>query len=315
MSKNSKPSVAKDVFVYLLVFIVLYIGVVHFISLLWDIIGVQFPDIGQYIWQNPYDSMRNSIASLIVVWPVFLILSRYIVKDLSKYPEKVDLWVRKWLTYLTIFVASLTIIIDLIVLINYFLGGEITSRFILKVLSILLVAAAALGYEFWELKRKPNEGKKELRLMAVASVFVLLTGIIAGFYFVGTPGNARQQNLDTERVGDLQSIQNQAVRYWNQKDVLPKELADMADSLTGFEVPIDPETNVLYEYTVKGDLVFELCATFGQPTPDWQKDRKQEFDYDEFGRQLTGDWTHGAGRTCFKRTIDPELHKTPNSVQ
>ena len=314
MTKNPKQSIAKDVFIYLLVFVMLYIGVVDLISLLWDIIGVQFPDAASYTYQNPYDSMRNSIAALIVVWPVFLVLSRYIVKDLVRYPEKIDLWVRKWLTYLTVFVASLTIIIDLIILINFFLGGELTLRFVLKVIAVLVVAAAALGYEFWELKRKPNEGKNKMRIMAALSVVVILASIIAGFYFVGTPSSARQQRLDSERVIDLQNIKSEIVNYWNQKDELPKDLITLTDPLTGFEIPLDPDTNEPYEYIVKEELTFELCATFNQPTSDWEK-RKEDYQHNEFGRSLMGNWNHEAGYTCFERTIDEELHKTPELVR
>ncbi len=313
---TSKPSVAKDVFVYLLVFVMLYIGVVHFIGLLWQIIEVQFPDATQTLWQSPYENMRVAIASLIVVWPVFLLTSRYIARDLSKHPEKVNLWVRKWLTYLTLFVASITIIVDLIVLINYFLGGELTTRFMLKVVAILLVAGAAFWYEFWELKRKPNEGKKQLATMASVSAVVVIAGIIAGFFFVGTPGSAREQRLDSERVLDLENIQSQVVSYWNQKDALPESLSDLDDSVTGFEVPVDPETEAAYEYSVTSDLTFELCATFAQETPEWAREAKTNPRIiGEFARVDNGNWVHEAGRDCFERTIDPELHGAQKVVQ
>lgn len=309
----TKSSVAKDVFAYLLTFVMLYLGVINLISLLWQIIVVQFPDPTSFGWMNPYDSMRNSIATLIVVWPVFLLMTRYLVHDLKRNPEKVDLWVRRWLTYLTIFVASVTIIVDLITLLNSFLGGELTTRFVLKVLAVLLVAACVLGYEFWELKRKAEEGKKDMRLMATGSVVVIVASIIGGFYFVGTPIVARQQKMDSERVSELQTLQNQLVTYWNQKDKLPDQLSELVDPLSGFEVPLDPETNTSYTYKKTGELTFELCAVFARETPKWERTQgKSPFMmYDQYGNPTSDNWDHEAGEKCYSRTIDPERHKTP----
>ncbi len=309
----SKPSVAKDVFAYLLTFVMLYIGVIDLISLLWFIIGVQFPDPASYSWMNPYESMRSSIASLIIVWPVFLLMSCYLVRDLKRHTEKADLWVRRWLTYLTIFVAAVTIIVDLITLLNSFLGGEMTTRFVLKVLAVLIVAACVLGYEFWELKRKPEDGKKQMRLMAIGSVVVIVASIISGFYFVGTPKAARQQKMDSQRVSELQTLQSQLVTYWNQKGQLPDQLIELRDPLTGFELPLDPETNASYTYKKTGELTFDLCAVFERETPKWERTQEKPpyMMYDQYGNPTSDNWEHEAGETCYARTIDPERHKTP----
>jgi len=312
MTHSSKPSVAKDVFVYLLTFVMLYIGAIDLIALLWLIIGVQFPDVTSYSYANPYESMRSSIASLIIVWPVFLVMMRYLVSDLKKNPEKAEVWVRRWLTYLTMFVAAVTIIIDLIMLLNSFLGGELSTRFILKVLVVLVVAACVLGYEFWELKRKPEDGKKEMRVMAVVSVVFVVLSIVGGFCFVGTPKVARQQKLDSERVSALLNIQSQVVMYWNQKEKLPAQLSDLKDPLTGFVVPLDPVTKQSYEYKKTGELTFELCATFDRNTAPWEKNQmKSPMAYDQFGNPATDDWNHESGRTCYERTIDPERQRIP----
>lgn len=308
-----KPSVAKDVFAYLLTFVMLYLGVIDLISLLWQIIAVQFPDPASYGWVNPYESMRNSIASLIIVWPVFLLMSRYLVSDLRRNPEKAELWVRRWLTYLTIFVAAVTIIIDLITLLNSFLGGELTTRFVLKVLVVLVVAACVFGYEFLELKRKPEEGKTPMRWMMIGSIVVIIASIVGGFYFVGTPKTARLQKLDSERVSNLQTLQNQLVTYWNQKGQLPDELSALVDPLSGFEVSLDPETSQSYEYKKTGDLTFDLCAMFARETPTWERTQQKApyLMYDDFGNQVSDNWDHEAGQKCYSRTIDPERHKTP----
>jgi len=312
---EKKPSVAKDVFAYLLTFVMLYIGVVSFMTLLWQIINVQFPDPAQFYYQNAYDAMRNAIASLIVVWPVFLIMSRVIDKDIAVHHEKADIWVRRWLTYLTIFVAAITMIIDLITLINSFLSGELTLPFGLKVLVVLLVSGAVFGYEFWNLKRDPSKGAKELTFMAVGSAAVVVLGIISGFIFVGSPAKARDIKLDAERLNALQSIQYQVVNYWDKTSALPESLVQLNDPITGFVLPVDPITKSSYEYVVNGPLSFDLCATFLRESPAGLAMPSYAYPmYDSFGNPINQDWSHEAGRDCFTRTIDPKLHATPKLV-
>lgn len=308
-----KSSVAKDVFAYLLTFVMLYIAVVSFIALLWQIINVQLPDPARFYYQGSYDAMRNAIASLIVVWPVFLLMSRYLHRDMRQNPEKADIWVRRWLTYLTLFVAAMTMIVDLITLINSFLSGELSLSFALKVVVILCVAGAVFGYEFWDLKRAPESGQRKLNWLFGGSIAVLLAGIVAGFYFVGSPATARDIRLDNQRVGDLQVIQSRLIDEWNRTDALPQSLENLEDPLSGYALPNDPITTLGYEYKKTSDLSFELCATFARETPKGESQRAQ-YDYpgmyDGYGQPLEN-WTHTAGRNCFERTIDPVKHKYP----
>lgn len=313
----TKPSVAKDVFAYLLTFVMLYIGVVSFIALLWQIINVQFPDPALFYYQGSYDVMRNAIASLIVVWPVFLVMSRFLHNDMRVHPEKADIWVRRWLTYLTVFVAAITMIIDLITLINSFLSGELTIQFVLKTVVILLVAAGVFAYEFWDLKRAPDSAKQVLFLLSIGSAVLVVVGIISGFIFVGSPAKARDIRLDTQRLNDLQGIQSQIISFWNTSGSIPKTIDELSDPLLGYVLPSDPVTKGSYEYLPKGALNFELCATFVRETPDGETNRGMSYygtpypTYDQNGYPILEDWKHSSGRVCFDRTIDPKRHAYP----
>jgi uncharacterized membrane protein (DUF106 family) len=53
--------------------------------------------------------------------------------------------VRRWLTYLTLFVSAGVLIADLVTMVYNVLGGELTTRFVLKV----LVVGAIAGGVFW----------------------------------------------------------------------------------------------------------------------------------------------------------------------
>ena len=129
--------------------------------------------------------MRWSIASLIIVFPLYIFLSRFINKDLVGNPLKKNLGVRKWLTYLTLFIAGVTIITDLIILINTFLGGEITARFAFKVLAVLVVAGAAFSYYLYDLRRDVGQKSGKMKLLVWAVSFGVLASIIGGILHYG----------------------------------------------------------------------------------------------------------------------------------
>lgn len=306
---HSSKSSARDVFLYLLMIIMLSVGVVSFITLLFQYVNVKFPDaLDSWMMQGASQAMRGSISALLIVWPVFILMSWLIAKDLKADHEKHWMWVRKWLLYFTLFVAALTVIIDLITLVNTFLNGEITTRFILKVLVVLAVAAAVFAYYLWELPRDPSVSTNLPKHSAIASSVVIVGAIVASFLIVGSPSQQRAARMDEQRVWDLQSIQSEVLNYWIEKEELPTTLQDLENPFTGFQVLVDPNSGDSYSFTVKGDLEFEVCATF--ETEVSQDKNKNAYPTMMYGyRDASFDvWTHGIGTTCFSRTIDPELY-------
>jgi hypothetical protein len=99
--------------------------------------------------------------------------------------------------------------------------------------------------------------------------------------------------------------------YWQTKEEFPKTLDALADPLSGFSIPTDPESGVAYEYAVTGPLSFELCGTFTLPTPDTTGQGQypgRDTGVTSWGPQADENWNHDAGHTCFARTIDPERY-------
>jgi hypothetical protein len=75
---------ARDAFFYLVLFTTLYISSYNLGSLLFDFIDRALPDATIRTYRAVgWDSMRWSATSLIVAFPIFLMLSYYIGKDLS----------------------------------------------------------------------------------------------------------------------------------------------------------------------------------------------------------------------------------------
>lgn len=311
-TNNPSKSSAKDVFSYLLMIIMLYVGVIFFITLLWQYINVQLPDPLEFYYTQATSLIRGAISTLLVVWPVFLLISWSINRDLKTDRVKENIWVRKWLLYLTLFTAAITIIVDLISLTNSFLGGELTTRFVLKVIVILIVAIAVFWFYLWELRRNVIKNTHIHKLAAILSSALIVGWIIAGFFIVGTPKQQRDIRFDEQRVGDLQIIQSEILSYWVQKETLPPNLDALSNNITGYTAPIDPLTQEMYTYYIKANLEFELCATFATDSEETSIARgitniERAYPIEYMGKN--DNWAHTKGNVCFTRTIDPDLYK------
>ena len=284
--------------------VALYVSVVSFIILLFQYINVLFPD-DLVRYYDPYSgAIRSAIASLFVFFPLYVGLTRVLNQDIRKNHEKRDIGIRKWLIFLTLFIAGVTILIDLVVLLNTFLSGEVTMRFILKVLAILIVFGSVFGYYICDLRGRWEKDRKMAQYVGIGAVVVVFATVIAGFFVIGSPQSAREIRLDQERVGDLQNIQWQVVKHWQTKKTLPESLADLEDPLSGYANPVDPETQTSYEYAVLGEMTFELCATFTRSSADIATYSPEKV-IPMIGEE---NWDYEAGRYCFERTIDPERY-------
>jgi hypothetical protein len=306
---------AKDFFLYLFSFVTLYISAISLISLLFAIINKAFPDMltnGYYYGGDLYSGgMRMAIASLIIVFPVYLVTATYLNRYLTANPDRKDLAVRKWLTYLTLFVTGLAVITDLVVLVNTFLGGEITTRFILKVIAVLVVAGAVFAYYFYDLRKafEPNMPNRSKLLVSLASLLVL-AALVTGFMQAGSPMKVRAMRFDERRINDLSSIQSYVTyNYWQQKGEVPNSIEALKDPISGFYVPNDPETGAAYTYQKTGPQSFKLCANFSLPSTDEKGSGSETIKIPSYAYPpINENWKHGKGNTCFDRTIDPELY-------
>lgn len=310
----------RDVFMYLLSVVTLVVSAIFFGMLLFQYINIYFPDIVNDYYFSPsnyFGAIRQALATLVVVFPVFFWVSWFLKKDIKEFPEKRELKIRKWLLYLTVFVAALVIIGDLVTLINTFLNGELTTRFVLKVISILFIAGSVFSYYFLELRTAKKESKPT-RVLSWVVVAVVTIGVVAGFFVVGSPASQRLIRLDDRRVSDLQTLQSQIINYWQAKEKLPSDLSELKNDISGFVPPVDPQTGNSYEYkkVSESPITFELCAVFdlsaqagtngssnNQAIPI-AKPASVPAGYPE----PINNWQHDQGRYCFNRTIDPQLY-------
>src|SRR5262249_6497444 len=113
---------ARETFMHLVAFAALYTAVVASVSLAFSLINLFLPDpaITPYasdVLDIEREAIRWEIAALAVSLPGLLWLSGLLVKEMRLALEKVRSPIRRWLTYLTLFLAAISIGVDLMTLI------------------------------------------------------------------------------------------------------------------------------------------------------------------------------------------------------
>ena len=313
----SIKSTPKDIFLHLFNIVTFYMSVVSYITLVMQYINVVFPDPLNYYLSGTLSSIFWSTSILAVAFPAYILTSWFMERDFSREPAKRDLAVHKWLIYLTLFIAAVTILGDLITLLYNFLNGELTIPFFLKIVIVLAVASGVFGYYFWDLRQSVKKDSSRIRKqIAWAISGLVVVTIIVGFVIAGTPATQRARRFDEQRVNDLQMIQGQVLDYWMRKAALPATAEDLNNPLNGFSFPHDPDTGTPYTYRPTGALSFELCADFqtdgsGSPytSPYIITKPINPRPLSNDGMMTQEPWTHGKGTACFTRTIDPQLYK------
>jgi hypothetical protein len=154
-----RPSLsAREAFMYLLLFATLYTVVWNLGSLIFQFINLAYPDPAAFDREAiSRTAIRWSISALIVALPVFLYMSHLTGRAVTVDPTKRASPIRRWLTYVTLFIAASVLIGDVMTLVYNVLGGELTHRFVLKVLTVGVLAGTSFWYYLSDLRRDERE--------------------------------------------------------------------------------------------------------------------------------------------------------------
>lgn len=300
--EHTKKTSAKDFFINLGAIIALGVMVENVISLLFTVIDKAYPPITNYYYGGTY-SISFPVASLIIFFPIYILLMWLLEREYSHAPEKRHLGVRKWLTYITLFLAGLTIAGDLVTLIYYFIDGqELTTGFILKVLSVLVVALAIFMYYIFDSLNKLNVMSR--KVWAIVAVIIILGSVVWGFSVLGSPRTQQLLKYDEQKVNDLQSIDSDVRNFYESKGYIPGSLSELSANAY-MSVPVDEQTGNSYEYTLIGQSAkaYKICAEFNKASIS------QEQQMGFIPVQGPQSWEHPAGHYCFSEAISPSLYK------
>lgn len=293
---------ARDAFLHLLTFTALYASVISTMILLFQYINRFLPDaaLGESpLYESDVSFIRWQLAILLVAFPLLAYLWKTLHREFVHSPEKLTTGVRRWLTYLTLFVTACAMIGDLIALVFSLLQGELSVRFLLKVLVVFALTGIPFSYYFSVLRMQPDLYRKWRYHRHFASAAACVAGVTFfwGIFLAGSPMYGRMQRFDEQRLNDLRTLQNEVYnivygqnRYAPEPvRALPKPLPDTLEDIVAnaqYQRPAtaDPSTGEEYAYRVVSPTLFELCATF---------DLARNQQYDIF-------WNHPAGRHCFQ---------------
>jgi hypothetical protein len=149
----------RDAFMYIIVLGTMVLCAYQFGALVFEIINRLVPDPMDARRYSTYGNaaIRWSVSTLIVAFPVFVVMSRLVDRSSRNDPTKRASRIRRRLTYIVLFVASCVLIGDLTTLVYYFLGGEVTLRFFLKVLTVAAIAGTVFLHYLWDLRAAEQE--------------------------------------------------------------------------------------------------------------------------------------------------------------
>jgi len=223
------------------------------------------------------DTVHYAIAALIIGFPLYYVSVRLWFKKFRQDEGRVESRLTKWVTYLVLLAASVTIVGDLIALLFTFLQGELSARFFLKAITILVVSGMIFGFYYFERKKVQYHHeipRKTFQLFGWALIGLVVVGVALGFAAAGSPTTERMRTFDERRASDLATLASCVSDYARQFERLPATLDELnrSTSYSYCASRRDPETGDAYEYRVVTPLEeisntmfegeFELCATF-----------------------------------------------------
>lgn len=297
---------AKDFFLHLGTIVALYSFVISLVNLLFTVINKAYPQtIGYYYGYSTY-SISIPVSVMIIMFPIFILLMWILEKSYTVEPEKRNIGIKRWLTYITLFISGLITTGDLITIVYYFIDGrELTAGFVFKFLTVFAVSLSVFMYYITDIRGKLTSVSR--KIWAVASLVVIVIAVIVGFSILGSPRTQQLIKYDEQRLADLQNIKYQVEDYYQTNGGLPDSMSDLNKKNTAYStIPVDPQTKADYEYNLVGQSAkaYELCATFNKDTT-----KNLTRTYPEYDSSIN--WKHPAGHYCFSMTIPVSRYKSP----
>lgn len=272
----------KDSLYYIGLVFTLCVSVNSFLYIIFSIIDKLIPDINNssYYQAGMLSEVAMMIATTIIVFPLYILFSYLIDKDIKKDPAKKDLSIRKSAIYLALIVTTVMVISVIVLILYYFLMGSLLNVFLLKSLVVLLVSIFLFAYYYFSLDRDYKSSTKIPMILSIFALLIVFITIVYSIYIFGTPSKVRDLNTDNLKITDMSSISYRVSNYYQDNKNLPENLnmlgADYKNKETGLE----------YEYHTGTSSKYSLCDTFKTDT-DYGNDYE------------LSKWSHKKGYQCF----------------
>ncbi|MFA6253305.1 MAG: DUF5671 domain-containing protein [Patescibacteria group bacterium] len=309
---NTKNNSAKFAFLYLLALVALGFVSVNVGQIIFQLINKYIVDI---LSQNnaafSSDILKFAIASLVIATPTYYFCNKFIYGSLYKGELDKESGVRKWLTYLIIFIAFLVMIGSLIAILVNFLNGALTTQIILKSLTTLVISGIVFSFYFYDIRREKTAGYKDsvIKIYFFASLAVIIVTFVASLFIVESPQVARNRQIDQRVTNNFYQIDQDLNNYYQTYKKLPADFNALKAEYTYISDDLlkNPKTQEIFKYQVKGDREYELCTTFLTDASANTQNKDMAYYYDTR-------WPHGIGYQCLTQKVQA-FNKDGSPVQ
>jgi len=274
-ARGPRGEYASEAFMHLIAFISLAFWTTALGQLLFRLIERAYPSNAYYA-SGTRESVAWELATIIVAFPIFALVSRSIASGLRARPESADSGVRKWLTYLALVIAAIILIGDAVWFISAFLTSALTVPLVLRTLVLTSIAGSIFIYYLGAIRGAATSAARD-RLFGGLAGAAAVAGLALGFFSIGAPAHVREVGNDDRRVQNLRGLSLGLHYFAQNKRRLPLNLKALQYDGK------DPVTGDSYGYRRLGKTAYELCATFdaADSTP------------------ATYPFVHPRGRKCF----------------
>lgn len=280
--QGEKANPAFHLFLYLTSFVSMGFMIGGMLTTLFQFVNKFVPDMAyaqEFEVISAFDDgvLKVGISMLFIAGLVYFTVTRIINKKLQQGDIRPDSVVRKFITYIALFILVATSIGSLATLFYQYLSGNLTGNSFGKIIAFFAVNGYFAHFYFWEVRRKDFADKK-FDYFYYAALAIASLAFVAGLFIGDSPRVTRDKKTDATMVAEVQNINSRIEIYFANNKRLPK--ADEIEQSAKFKI----------SYDITGEKTYELCAEFLQAKESVQFYDKQ--------------WNHPAGKYCFKLNID-----------
>lgn len=296
---DTQNNAAKYAFFYMLSLVALIFMALSSGMIIFQIINKNIIDIiDQYRGRYSPELLKFAISALIISAPIYYITVRQIFKSLASGALEKNSGIRKWLTYFILFISSVVMLGWLIGTINSFLGGDLTSKFILKSITSIGIAAIIFTFYFYDIRREEVDNKKNniIRIYLYGSIALVMAVFVASLFFVESPRETRDRKYDNAVLEKFERIDGAINTYYYDNSKLPENLEILIGEFTyirseDLNNPVNKES---FGYRIVDDNTYELCSIF----------RTSNKNDDIIRYNIYKDrWPHDIGEQCLSQKV------------
>jgi hypothetical protein len=298
IAEKSKTNSAKLAFYYMLSLVALTFMSLGTGMVIFQIINKYVVDqLAEYQTRFNPDILKYAISMLVVAAPIFYAVTRQIFRSLFTGQLDKESGVRRWLVYFILLVSAVVVLGTLVNILNNFLNGELTLKFILKALTVGNIAAIIFSFYLYDIRRVEVSNKRDnvITIYFYASLAIIIVSFIFSLFIMESPTTTRNRKLDNVIISSFDQIGSVIDSYYSEKGGLPVSLDELRRNYNYLsdDVFADPVTGVKFDYQTKSQDEYELCATFRLTS---------EIDNQYYSdRTFIQRWPHAAGYQCLSQ--------------